>query len=612
MIKPFDLKKQQPPPKGIVCAPVSDTTPDGYAGVKQQFLKTRYTAPLGIVDGRYQKDVNNNYVISANPDAVGDINILSAKYVKTGLPDQSPDDISGGNCYWSRGSDGLVLSWLGPYGFHVSPDFEIIPTGRSPIGIEGYMDVLSTNVTINGSVKDIYVHPRYLDELYCHGKTFTTPSEVLSAAMLQDYVVIICKTSRLVDTVYAGKLQSGGAIGFSIVGTITFTDTANLVNLDRQGVYSFSADSLSIIGLTDAINPNDVNNNFTKKIIVRASLFFDGSGDLQLTTATFQLIEMSFLATETITATDSSADVDITVGALTLTFTQHTFSGNRSLSGAVIDRVICVGFAGIDGNTEVIVKPELVSLSATDDISGKHRIGFDSVNVGDSIRNRLENTTISYLFNADVMMQYTFSETESSNIDVNLNTTEGFFYDRTDSIVTNITSPEVVYADIAAEIVVFNKEIFSGTNSLSVNLTASEILNWSDTYSYINTLEFWSKSLGVYDTPSLYSASDSATHQSNIIIREQIYIANVSTIQFSWRKQQAHNQFNIILCIDEQGKYIGQLKAFFGLLVAPFSVNIFIPLIQGTDDIVAIFMVSGTTKSLTGALDMIDSEVFRI
>jgi len=592
-----------PPPQGIVCAPVSDVTPNGYAGVKNQFLKTGYVSPAGIIDGRYQKDETNNYVISAAPDEVGDINVLEQKYVKTGLPSEDSQDfegVFGGNCYWVRPADNLVLSWKGPHGFQVPPKHLLTPEGgAAPTSTEGYQVFLSATVTL-GLPADVYVQQRFVNELYCHGKVYTTPGKVFGAGMLGSYIVIVCENTRLTDSVYSGKLEKGGVINWSLVGNIVLTDSPELIHLGRQSVYSFSGDGLSLIAMIDALDPSNTTNTFWKRVIVRVALSLDVVGDIQLSTPTTERVEMSLLVTSTETATAGST----------------SFSGDFVHSDPVLDELYGVGFGGPGGTVEVTLTPELVNLTSAGSASGN--ISVDGL-VGNSVWSFSQNTTISFLLNFGVislvMAQYTNVSSFTSTIDGNLDPGQTQFYNRTDDTQQNITTPSIVYFDAMPQVVVFSREEFSKTASMSADATEFTLLHSVETYTISNTLDYWSKDLGLFDAVQLYLESDTInfdTTEDPPLLRLGIYGNIVEVVRFPWVFQQQTGAINIILCGDAQTNYTGQVKASFFLPIAPLSFSIFIPLIQGPNDMLALFMVAGADNSLTGTLDMSDAAIFRI
>ena len=343
--------KKNPPPKGIVCGPVSDTTPLGYAGKKLQFLRQQYVKPIGIVDGLYKLQPDESYAITPGADTAGDITVKDDNYIKSGIEvGITNDHLQGGNCYWVRPSDGLVISWDGPLGFYKAPE----PQVSAVTALPGY----GSNLTTVPGNPNVYSHSRWDTYVYCHGHRFLTPSHVLGATMIADNLIIVTRTNGQQDNVYITKIMSFDTDPtWDLLYVIPTPNSANKKYLDRRNIYAFSQDSLSFISLLDYTELLGVSPSLFQEVI-RGSLTYDSLLDV-VTVDSFTLTSHTGKVEQTTSGTNVvTTEFDVPIPGTASTGTKVTEVSSGSVDASVLDIVVCVGFIG---NLELVMSPTLVA-----------------------------------------------------------------------------------------------------------------------------------------------------------------------------------------------------------------------------------------------------------
>jgi hypothetical protein len=100
--------KQLPPPKGIVCRPVSTNNPNGFGDKPNQFVKFDYTN-TAKPSGTYELNAADDYQLQTDVLATNGPSIYIDTSNQTYVRREIGDELSGGNCYWSRALDKTAI-----------------------------------------------------------------------------------------------------------------------------------------------------------------------------------------------------------------------------------------------------------------------------------------------------------------------------------------------------------------------------------------------------------------------------------------------------------------------------------------------------------------------
>lgn len=475
------LVKDNPPPKGIVCKPMSTDNPNGFGDHAGQFVKFDYTE-TGKPSGTYERDEDDgDYKLQTEALATKGpsvyLDIANQVYVRRELP----DTLKGGNCNWVRAvapdpdpdpeielePDGLVLSWHGPTGFNLMPDVTPNIISQPPPGRPGWTRIKSlSSVSIKQNdagvniVRDLYTWRRWQPTIYAHGVAINAATMVLGVGMIDDVIVVVCAIDRVTDRVYYGKYSDVSETGWKIAGDIDMPEAANLQLLDRQGVYSFSDNGLNAVSLLDAFNATALANKQFKRVIVRLTLAKDAQGDISFI-PTFETINHHAVAELTTTQTE-----DISVFPAP-PFRTLTHDEVRDIDE--VDMTLAIGFQGSD---EKLLSLEIPTYTAT--YSQLLTVDGDLSEQHQSDKNTQENsaTIINFLLDGVVIAvsdsSRAISEIESYSNDSSAAGSSFYDLNRTTLAMTNVIIAR--FSDISSGVFIFSQTDRSDNATTTINM----------------------------------------------------------------------------------------------------------------------------------------------
>lgn len=465
----FPLKRvtRNPPPKGIFCSPKSLATPNGFGNDSGMFAILDYTAVLP--SGTYERDVNGDYVLNQGVLATSGDSVYTDATSKLYARREVPEGfgaLQAGNCAWTRASDGLVLSWDGPWGFQIAPPTNStnLLTQTPPVYAGGYSP-RNKNVTVFFSnvssphtrTTRLTIYQRWGSILYCNGVAIPTPDRVLGACMVNDLLVVVVTENDLEDRVYYGKYSELGTVGWTLAGSLNFTNTATRTFLARDHVYTFSEDGLSfnaILRIADEVALNTAKATTATPKVEASKLLIRGT-----------ISELNGVVTLNSHTEELFIDIDIVTTSVTYNNVHTAPSADvgdegRAFASANVQVLFAAGFLG---NTEKLIQPVYTGTNTAD---STWDVNLTSPTIG--TKTGTGSTSLSY---AITIGASTFTSTitgSSSSNRSRLTQLDGVEATSSDTETTTLYRP--MYCDIAVSDMALLKTIV--TNSSSSTTTA--------------------------------------------------------------------------------------------------------------------------------------------